>query len=421
MRIYNLFPRLAGHFDAWEPHLTRAAKMGFDWIFVNPIQRTGGSRSLYAISDYFDINPDFVDAKSKLSGVEQTRAMLEQAHALGLKVMIDLVINHCAEDSEIVRKHPNWFLHEGGQIAHPFCIENGQRVVWGDLARFDHQRAFDSSGLYEYLISIIEFMISLGFDGFRCDAAYQVPVKLWQRLIHDTHKKHPKLAFVAETLGCTADQTRETSTGGFDHVFNSSKWWDYRESWLLEQYNLTREIVPSIGFPESHDTERLYSELQGNEGAIKQKILFTALFASGWMLPMGCEFGFTKRMHVVNSTPNDWEEPRLDLTEFITSINALKRDYSIFSEECPMQRFGVGNHQVLLLWKGSVRSREEALILLNIDTYSRQSVWFETLRRFVQSGAALRCVSPENPMELVAEPFHYELRPGEAIVLVTNR
>jgi starch synthase (maltosyl-transferring) len=421
MRIYNLFPRLAGTFDAWEPHLARAAKMGFDWIFVNPIQRTGGSKSLYAVSDYFDINPDFVDPKSKLSAVEQAHAVMDQAHALGLKVMMDLVINHCAEDSEIVRKHPEWFEQENGHVAHPFCIEEGHKVVWGDLAKFDHRRAFDKSGLYEYLFSIIEFMISIGCDGFRCDAAYQVPVKLWQRLIHDTHKAHPHLAFVAETLGCTADQTRETSTGGFDHVFNSSKWWDYRESWLLEQYNLTREIVPSIGFPESHDTERLYSELHGNEGAIKQKILFTSLFASGSMIPMGCEFGFTKRMHVVNSRSSDWEEPRLDLTDFITKINALKRDYQIFAEECPMQRIDIDNRDVLMLWKGSVRSREEALILLNIDTYSRQQVWFDTLRRFVQSGAALQCVSPDNPMEHVAEPFHYELRPGEAIVLVTKR
>jgi starch synthase (maltosyl-transferring) len=75
----------------------------------------------------------------------------------------------------------------------------------------------------------------------------------------------------------------------------------------------------------------------------------------------------------------------------------------------------------MMLWKGSVRSREEALILLNIDTHSRQTVWFESLGRYVQSGAALQCVSPDNPMEHVPEPFHYELRPGEAIVLVTNR
>ena len=421
MRIYNLFPLLAGKFDAWETHLERAVQMGFDWVFINPIQRTGRSGSLYSIADYFDINPTFLDPKSNLTPTEQAKAVTDKAHKLGLKVMMDLVINHCAYDSPLVSKHPEWFEREGGRVAHPFCVENGERVLWEDLAKFDHKRTFDNSGLGEYLLSVIDFMTALGCDGFRCDAAYQLPVKVWQRLIHDTHKKRSDLVFVAETLGCTADQTRETSTGGFDYVFNSAKWWDFRETWLLEQYNLTREIVPSIGFPESHDTERLYQEFHHNEAAVKQMILFTFLFASGAMLPMGCEFGFTKRVHVVDSRPTDWEEPHLDLTEFIKRLNSLKQTYQIFSEECPMQRIDIDNREVMMLWKGSVRSREEALILLNTDKYSRQTVWFDTLRRYVQSGAALTCVSPDNPMEHVSEPFHYELRPGEAIVLVTTR
>ncbi len=44
MKIYNLFPRLAGRFDDWTPHLERASPMGFDWIFVNPIQRARAIR-----------------------------------------------------------------------------------------------------------------------------------------------------------------------------------------------------------------------------------------------------------------------------------------------------------------------------------------------------------------------------------------
>lgn len=421
MRIYNLFPRLAGPLNAWRPHLERAAKMGFDWVFVNPILRTGASRSLYSIADYFEINPELLDPTSRTGAVEQAREVIEIAHSLGLKVMMDLVINHAAYDSVLVQSHPEWFAKEAGKIAHPYCVEEGERIVWKDLAKFDHQQAFDKSGLFEYLLSVVEFMSVLGCDGYRCDAAYQVPVKLWQRLIFETHKKRPELIFVAETLGCTADQTRETATGGFHFVFNSAKWWDYRAIWLLEQYNLTREIVPSIGFPESHDTPRLFAEMHGNVDAVKQRLLFTFLFAKGAMLPMGCEYGFVKQMHVVDSRPEDWEEPRVDLTEFIQRINALKRDYQIFHEECPMQRIEIDNREVLMLWKGSTRSREEALVLLNIDVHHRQSVWFDTLRRFVQSGQALTCVSPDNPMEHISEPFHYELRPGEAIVLVTKR
>ena len=48
---------------------------------------------------------------------------------------------------------------------------------------------------------------------------------------------------------------------GFDYLYNSVKWWDFESPWLLEQYEAYRHIAPSIGFPESHDTKRLVTEL----------------------------------------------------------------------------------------------------------------------------------------------------------------
>lgn len=53
MILYNLFPLLAGPFGRWNEHFTRAAAMGFNWVYVNPIQKLGASRSLYSIADYF--------------------------------------------------------------------------------------------------------------------------------------------------------------------------------------------------------------------------------------------------------------------------------------------------------------------------------------------------------------------------------
>jgi starch synthase (maltosyl-transferring) len=80
-----------------------------------------------------------------------------------------------------------------------------------------------------------------------------------------------------------------------------------------------------------------------------------------------------------------------------------------------------GNQHILLLWKGSTRDRCEGLVILNKDTHQRQEFSADPLRTMVQSGAALKCVSPKNPLAHVPEPFHYDLRPGEAIVLVARR
>ena len=124
--------------------------------------------------------------------------------------MIDLVISHCAYDSTLTREHPDWFAREpSGRIAHAFCEHNGERVVWADLAQFDHTHTRDREGLYRYCAGVVEHLLALGFEGFRCDAAYQAPNDFWRRLIRDVKARHPRARFVAETLGCLLDQTRE--------------------------------------------------------------------------------------------------------------------------------------------------------------------------------------------------------------------
>src|SRR5436305_2097587 len=184
MILYNLFPLLAGRFSSWQQHFERAAALGFDWVFINPIQQPGASRSLYSIADYFRFNAALLNDRNGASPEDEVKEMASRAHAIGLKVMIDLVINHCAIDSHLTREHPEWFVREpDGRVANSSCEHNGEKVVWKDLAQFDHEHTRDSEGLYRYIVKVVEHLLALGFDGFRCDAAYQVPRSFWHRLI----------------------------------------------------------------------------------------------------------------------------------------------------------------------------------------------------------------------------------------------
>ncbi len=422
MILYNLFPRLAGPFSRWNEHLARAAAMGFDWVFLNPIQQPGGSGSLYSVVDYFRFNPAFLDPDSRATAEEQVRQTIRQARAMGLKMMIDLVINHCAFDSPLTREHPEWFVQRrDGKIAHPGCHDDRQKVVWKDLAQFNHRHTRDPEGLYRYCLRVVEYLVSLGFAGFRCDAAYQVPRSFWRRLIQEIKSRHPHTCFVAETLGCKPDQTKLTAGAGFDYVFNSSKWWNFQDYWLIEQYNLIRETAPSISFPESHDTPRLCEEMHGNVNALKQRYLFAALFSAGVMMPIGFEFGFRKPLHVVRTTPADWEVTGIDLCGYVTAVNALKQQHAVFQEESPVNVLPGPNPNVLLLWKASTRHRDEVLLILNQDPWNYQEFYTDHFRHFLQSRAALRDISPEYPLDYIHEPFHYALRPGQGIVLITSR
>jgi starch synthase (maltosyl-transferring) len=421
MLIYNLFPLLAGPFPRWKEHFPRIRDMGFNWIFVNPIQEPGMSGSIYAIRDYFNINPALCDSSQDTSMEEQVQDMVEAAEKQGLRLMIDLVINHCSIDSPLLKEHPGWFERDDkGKVVHPCADQDGKKVFWEDLARFDYRKGKDAEGLIRYFSNLLRHCINLGFRGFRCDAAYQLPAGVWKRLIREIRESDPDVLFLAETLGCAPKETKKTAKAGFDYIFNSSKWWDYKSRWLMNQYDLTRDLSPSIGFPESHDTARLWEELKGNSNGVKQRYLFTALFSAGVMIPMGFEFGFRKKPDVAKTTPADWENTGIDLTPFIRKVNRIKEAYGVFQEEAMIQVHAEGNPEVLVMWKGSSRTDQEALVLLNKDINHPQSFRTPNIYDFFESKASLMDVSPENPLREIPEPFLYDLGPGEGRVLVTR-
>jgi starch synthase (maltosyl-transferring) len=365
-RIYNVFPLLAGPFSAWRPHLERASRMGFNWIFTNPVQRTGISGSLYSIADYYGLNPLLVDAAAPPE--QQLRQMIGQVHDLGMKLMVDLVINHTAADSPLTRQHPQWYRHnDDGEIVHPGAYRDNEWITWEDLASVENLASPDRDRLWAYWLEIVRHYASLGFDGFRCDAAYQVPAELWRYLIGTAKRGDPNLKFFAETLGCTPEQTLAVADTGFDYIFNSAKWWDFAAPWCLDQLRQTAPVVPSISFPESHDTERLAAELNGNRDAVRQRYAFSALFSSGVMIPMGFEYGFRRRLHVVSTRPEHWESPSWDDTDFIREVNAFKAAQGIFNEDAPWEFLDSGNPQIAAFRKLSRDGAGRAVLALNQD------------------------------------------------------
>lgn len=325
--IYNLFPRLAGPLDRWPDHARRAAAMGFNWLYLNPIHYPGFSGSLYAIKDYERLLPDLLPAGASDDALDQVAPTLRQVADLGLHPIADLVINHTARDSALVDQHPEWYVHDQrGKIRSPFAIDpdDARRItVWGDLAEIDNAHSPDREGLWAFWGRLVERYLEVGFHGFRCDAAYKVPAELWRRLVERAARVRPEARFFAETLGAQLAETRALRTSGLHFFFNSSKWWNFHDAWCLAQHQEFQDI-PSISFPETHDTERLAAETGGHEAVQRQRYAFAATFSTGLMMPVGYEFGFRKKLDVVRTRPADWEAPSFDLRPFVTAVNRAK-------------------------------------------------------------------------------------------------
>jgi starch synthase (maltosyl-transferring) len=367
--IYNLFPLLAGTMPDWLQHASRAAEMGFNWLYINSIHYPGFSGSLYAVKHHYRINPRFLPPDAEDDGLAVLARTLRGFRDLGLWPMMDLVINHTAKDCPLVTEHPAWYVRdEHGEIASPFARDPDDPdkiTVWGDLAEIDNEGSSDREGLWAYWAGLVKRYLRLGFKGFRCDAAYKVPAALWRFLVQEAAGIDPEALFFAETLGCTEEEALALHDAGLHYFFNSSRWWDFVQPWCLEQHEKFGKIAPSISFPESHDTTRLAADAGGSEAVQRQRYAFAAAFSAGLMMPIGYEFGFRKKLDVVSTRATDWETPAFDLRNFIKKVNRLKTEHPLLHGEGRLEAVASNKGILVLERRTEQTSGQPGWVLVN--------------------------------------------------------
>jgi starch synthase (maltosyl-transferring) len=417
--IYNLFPRLAGAFDRWPGHLDRAAAMGFDWVYLNPIFYPGFSGSIYAVKDHRRLDPAILP-DGAAGGLDEIAPVLAEARSRGLRPMVDLVVNHTARDCSLVDSHPEWYRRDAsGKVESPWAIDPAdarKRTVWGDLAELDFEGTPDPAGLVEYVQETALGCLEVGFEGFRCDAAYKVPSRVWQSVIGAVRSRRPGALFVAETLGCRIPEMMGLADAGFDYVMSSSKYWAFDAPWCLEQHASFQSVAATIAFPESHDTPRLAAETGGLVQVQRQRLAFAAWLSEGLLVPMGFELGFRRGLDVVRTRAHDWEEPSFDITGFVRDVLEVKRGSHALRSDGAVRALTPLDRPTLVLEKREAGST--ALLLVNKDWHREQ--WIDP-RPLLEPTASRPALARPTLFGPTLEPLPDEplrLEPAEVAVVL---
>jgi len=157
--------------------------LGIDYIWLTPVYHSPMNDNGYDISDYYEINPEF-------GTKEDFRRLLDEAHARGIKIMSDIVINHTST-------HHNWFVESRKSKDNPYRDyyiwkdgskdnppTNWESKFGGNAWQYDelsgqyYLRLFDvtqadlnweNESLRKEIYDMINYWIDFGMDGFRFD------------------------------------------------------------------------------------------------------------------------------------------------------------------------------------------------------------------------------------------------------------
>lgn len=165
--------------------------LGADGIWFSPLYPSPGADCGYDIADYMDIAPEF-------GGMEAFRKVLQGAHERGMKVLMDLVVNHTSDEHEWFQKsrrriepYTDYYIWRpakpNGKLPNNWDSNfEGKAWQWDELRQEYYLHLFavkqpdlnmDNPLVRAEVKKILKFWLDMGVDGFREDVITYISKK----------------------------------------------------------------------------------------------------------------------------------------------------------------------------------------------------------------------------------------------------
>ncbi len=363
--IYSIYVRShtpEGTFLSVIPDLDRIRALGTDIIWFLPIHpigvkgKTGSLGCPYANRDYRAVNPAY-------GTLEDFKRLVDEIHARGMKVMIDVVYNHTSPDSVLFAEHPEFFYRRPDG-------RPGNRVgEWTDVIDLDYAQP----GLWDYQLESLCYWAGI-VDGFRCDVASLVPEPFWRMARSLVARVRPDFIWLAETVHtgfgnlCRREGLAAARDVELFEDFDLEYEYDIRETFdaylagrlplsaWMDALNFQEAIYPAnynkLRFLENHDQPRIASLVTEERSLVS----FTALlfFLKGTtLLYAGQEFCDAHRPSLFEREPID--RTGRDLSPLLRRLADIKRE-ALAPDDWFFAAADDGRH-VALLQRGGARGR----------------------------------------------------------------
>lgn len=305
----------------------------------------GQAGSPYAISDYYDVDPDLAeDVPDRMKEFEN---LIKRTHDAGLKVIMDFVPNHVAREYRSDAKpagtpdfgegdRKDWFFARDNNFYYfpgeqfridgepaPGYSENPARATgndcftpapgkydWYETVKLnygidysDGSRHFDPiPDTWIKMLDILLYWASKGVDGFRCDMAHMVPVEFWSWAIGKVKEQYPHLIFIAEIYDVSLYRDF-IHRGRFDYLYDKVTLYDtlrgieccgVRADALTGCWQTVDDIRGNmLNFLENHDEQRFASTQYASDPmrVVPSLVVASTISTSPVMVYAGQELG----------------------------------------------------------------------------------------------------------------------------------
>ena len=309
----------------------------------------GKAGSPYAITDYYDIDPDLaVDVNQRMLEFKQ---LVERTHKAGMKVIIDFVPNHVARQYHSVCKPegvkdlgegddpskgfdpqnnfyycpgerftPYFDLYHGEQepyIEEPAkatgndCFHNAPGMNdWYETVKLNYGVDYYAGRVGHFnpipdtwskMTDILLFWARQGIDGFRCDMAEMVPAEFWHWATDKVKFIHPDIIFIGEVYNPA--EYRHYLGAGFDYLYDKVGMYDtlrevIRGNQSVQAITSARQQTDDIRdhmlyFLENHDEQRIASSFFAGDArkGVPGLVVSALLQQNPLMIYAGQEYG----------------------------------------------------------------------------------------------------------------------------------
>lgn len=297
-----------GTFSAFEDHLPRLKNLGVKILWIMPIQpigqlkRKGGLGSYYSIRDYKAVNPEF-------GTMDDFKSMVNKAHEMGFKVILDWVANHSAWDNVWMDEFPEWYTtDDSGNVVSPVAD-------WSDVADLN----YESKEMRAAMTDALEFWVKeTDIDGYRCDVGMMVPMDFWNASRANLDKIKP-VFMLAEAEG-----------GNFHHhAFDMTYGWEFHHLMNqvakgIDEVTVFDEYQAKMDTSYSQDDYRMFFTTNHDEnswnGTVKERMgknhlnffVLAATFPNGMpLIYSGQEASLNKRLAFFEKDTIDWSDTTL--------------------------------------------------------------------------------------------------------------